>query len=286
MNERLVIGSGPRRSVPWRRMVVWGSVGVLLTVGLARLFFIELVRVRGNTMAPVVLDGDVLLVTSVGRPDRGDVVLLEAGERSVLRRVIGLPGERLAGVEDQLTLDDIALETRPQGAFAYFSPDREQRFQQRMFREWLPDGRSHLVLGDHDGAARPWMFEAPELEVPPGHLFVMCDNRRTCLLDEMAGVVPVDAVTGVARTLVWYGEARAQSPEGSRYGALTGLASTSGPSVDGPAEVADAGVESAPPSVDAGLGASDAGAGRDGETEAAPATSADAGETDTASPRK
>lgn len=214
MSERLVIGAAPRRRLPIRRAAVVIVTLAVFALALVRLVFFELVRVRGDTMAPAAVDGAVLLIASLADPERGDVVLLEAGGRAVLRRVIGLPGERIATEDGVLLIDGVALATRETGLYTGAGA---RAIEQRKAIEALPDGRAHPILGDHEGAARPWRLEVPEMEVGPGQLFVLCDNRRTCPLDELAGVVPADEVQGVALGAVG---------EGGRYGWLRSIASS------------------------------------------------------------
>ena len=85
-----------------------------------------------------------------------------------------------------------------------------QQRKQLLYREEAPEG-SRAVLGEHLGAARPWRLSLPELEVPPGLLFVLCDNRRDCPAEETAGLVPATAVVGIADAFVWYGDARSRT---------------------------------------------------------------------------
>jgi signal peptidase I len=200
-----------------------------------RLAFVELVAVHGNTMAPAVLDGDVLLVMAQTKPTLGDVVLVDIGGQTVVRRVIGLAGHRIGSLAGVLTRDELPVATHVAGTFAWREVSEEQeapQHRQHHFVEALTEDRLHRMLGDHVGAAKPWMLELPEVEVPPGALFVLCDNRRQCPLDERSGVVPTTAITGVVHSLLWYGDARVE-PVAHRpfYGAFKPLAS--GPALDG-----------------------------------------------------
>jgi len=201
----------------------------VLALIITRLVFLELVRVRGDTMAPNALEGDILLIASLAAPARGDVVLIEAGDRAVLRRVIGLPGEQIGALDGALTLDGVPLETETTGIYRYRRGDADRPVRQARAIERLPDGRAHAILGDHDGAARPWRLDVPEIEVGPGQLFVLCDNRRTCPLDELAGVVPRDAVTGVVRAVVDAGGARLDDQSDVGSIASEGVSETASP---------------------------------------------------------
>ncbi len=215
MGERLVVGPAPRRKLPARSLLKAAALLLLVVVVGARLLIVELVSVMGNTMAPNVLEGDVLMVMRRAAPRLGDVVLVENGDRAVLRRVLALPGDSVAAVEGVLVRNDIPLETRIGGNFAYHDgtgEDADRPRRQQLFFEHLEDRRTHAALGDHVGAARPWALELPRIEVPSGHIFVLCDNRRVCPLDELAGVVPRAWVKGVARYAMWFGDARVEAP--------------------------------------------------------------------------
>ncbi|MCB9549821.1 MAG: signal peptidase I [Myxococcales bacterium] len=225
--SRLPIGPVPGRPRRPRRLWRWALAAIVLGLLLARWFFVELVVVRGNTGAPTALEGDVLLVVRRAEPAQGDVVLLEHEGREVLRRVIALPGQTVGADEGVLTIDDVPLATRVVGTFAYRElSDGDRARRQQHFIESLPDGRRHHILGDHAGAARPWTFAVPRLEVPPGFLFVLCDNRRTCPDDDLVGLVPEGWSQGVARWLLRRGDARETAVEQAPfYGAWEWISS-------------------------------------------------------------
>ncbi len=210
---RLFIGAAPKRRVrlgPIARGVLLSLAAGLL---LARLFFVQIVQVEGNTMAPNILDGDGLVVFDRDRPGRGDVVLVELGDRAVLRRVLGLPGDRIGTASGVLVRDDLPLPTRVAGVFAWRSATDEgegRPHRQQQLIEEIGPAQGHAVLGDYVGASRPWALDFATVEVPVGSLFVLCDNRRLCPVDELAGVVPLAAVQGVARSRLWLGDARAK----------------------------------------------------------------------------
>ena len=69
---------------------------VLAVLALLKLFVFEVAEVRGIDMAPALVDGDLVLVSQIGTPARGDVVVFEHPEqpgRMAMRRVIGVPGD-------------------------------------------------------------------------------------------------------------------------------------------------------------------------------------------------
>ncbi len=211
-----MVGGAPPRQTPSKKAWKWLAFAVVVALLLLRLLFVELVVVRGNTMAPSVLHGDVLLVASRGDVELGSVVLVEHDGRTTLRRVLAGPGARIASTDGVLTLGDMPAEVRVDGTFAYRDPGEEQRRPRRQQRYVEHAGEiQNVILGDHIGAARPWLLDLPELEVPVGHVFVLCDNRRTCPLDERSGVVPLEWIQGVATHLLWTGDARLEEDQGS-----------------------------------------------------------------------
>jgi len=92
---RLLIGRRPVRTL--LRVVVL----IIVVFILFKFVFIG-IRVRGISMEPTCHDGRIGLVNRLayahGKPKRGDVVAIRmAGERvMLLKRVVGLPGERIA----------------------------------------------------------------------------------------------------------------------------------------------------------------------------------------------
>ena len=73
----------------------------LLTGFLVRFFVVDSFVVRGNSMAPAVLDGDYVFINKTAymfsKPQRHDIVAARprAYSQTLIKRVIGLPGERV-----------------------------------------------------------------------------------------------------------------------------------------------------------------------------------------------
>ncbi len=215
--SRLVLGTAPTKHVPVRRILRFSFVVFVLVLVIVRLFFLQLALVQGNTMAPLLVDGDLVMIRQRGKPQLGDVVVVEQAGRAVWRRVLGLPGDVMGTKNGVLTLNGVALETRAIGSFGYYEgKDRQERRQKRL-REALPDGSAHSILGDYQGALNPWFLELDEIEVPPGYYFVFCDNRPTCAQDELSGLVPASAVNGIANRILWQGSNRITAEQSSNH---------------------------------------------------------------------
>ena len=110
-----------------------------------------LTRVRGRSMEPALRPGQLVLTRAVrpaARVRRGDLVVAEpAGVRErVVKRVVGLPGERIELRDGVVSVDDVVLDEPYTTASVY-----RGTFD-------VPPGH-YLLLGDHRDAsddARSW----------------------------------------------------------------------------------------------------------------------------------
>nr|WP_246333146.1 signal peptidase I [Sphingomicrobium lutaoense] len=167
-------------------------------------------------------------------PKRGDIVIVTPPGRyeDYIKRVIGLPGDRIALVDGQLILNGEAVKREildpveipvdsnsPCGlsleGFAFdralASTIREGEDGQRLcvlpiIRETLPNGVSYdtVELGYSDGD------NYPEITVPAGHVFLMGDNRDRSSdsrfgeeVRGLGGPVPVENIGGRAEFITF-----------------------------------------------------------------------------------
>jgi signal peptidase I len=163
-------------------------------------------------------DGRIL----AGEPERGDVVVFRHPVRDevLVKRLIGLPGDRVQMRGGQLHLNDrpvpklrIADWLMPVTANSpcrFLGRDRPapvveggRRFcRYPRYRETLPGGRSYEVLDQYEGGAD----DTGVYTVPEGHYFMMGDNRddsadsRFALSRGGVGLLPADRLIG--RTLI------------------------------------------------------------------------------------
>lgn len=91
------------------------GLGVLLALLLSQ----RRITVRGQSMRPVLRDGEHVLVDRLayrfGAPRRGDVALVrglggQGGPELLLKRIVGLPGETVAVQRDRLWIDGEILD--------------------------------------------------------------------------------------------------------------------------------------------------------------------------------
>jgi signal peptidase I len=134
-------------------------------------------------------------------PERGDVVVFRwPGDRSQVwvKRVVGLPGDRIQMRQGQLFINGNAAALRPDGVGQAENDDGSKVTAPR-YVEGLPGGRDHPIFKLR---AHGFLDNTAEVTVPAGHLFVMGDNRdnsadsRVPVADGGVGLLPTTNLVG------------------------------------------------------------------------------------------
>ena len=186
--------------------------------------------VPSASMEPTLLIGDALLaskypygysaaslpihidVPETGRifgstPNRGDVVVFRwPGDRSQVwvKRVIGLPGDRIQLRQGQVWINGTAASVKADG-IGEAEDDNGASEPARRYVETLPGGVAHPIFKLYDNSR---LDNIPEVTVPPGQLYVMGDNRdnsadsRVPVRDGGVGLLPMDNLVGRVDAIV------------------------------------------------------------------------------------
>jgi signal peptidase I len=193
-----------RRIWPRVLLFVGAPLGFLL---FGALFIVPVVlapySMPSGSMIPTLRVGDHFHVLKTANPhevpQRGDVVVFNIPSKGTdyVKRVIGLPGDTVQMQGGLLFINGSAVTREPAGDY-----DDGRGRVLTLYREILPGGRSHDIVerGDDD-----FLDNTPVFTVPPGHLFMLGDNRDNSQDSRLAdfGFIPVGNLIGRATFIYW-----------------------------------------------------------------------------------
>jgi len=208
-------------------------VQALLLALVIRTLFFQPFSIPSGSMRPTLLEGDYLFVTKwaygysrhslpfspplfSGRiwasvPERGDVVVFKFPPNpsiDYIKRVIGLPGDRIQMKSGQLLINGQPVQRDKVGEIN--NPDvTEVDRPVDVYRETLPNGVSYETL---DLTPNGIGDDTREFVVPEGHYFMMGDNRDNSSDSRFqVGFVPDDNLVGRAN-IIFFSIAGGASP--------------------------------------------------------------------------
>jgi signal peptidase I len=151
--------------------------------------------------APSWISGRVL----AGEPEHGDIVVFRTPKDTsvdYVKRVVGLPGDRIQMREGQLILNDRPV-TRVALSETLAGTACGGDLKVKRWRETLPSGVSYET---YDCVANGFLDNTAVFTVPSGHFFVLGDNRDNSTDSRMMsamGFIPMDNLVGRVTRIFW-----------------------------------------------------------------------------------
>ncbi|MFO1301436.1 MAG: signal peptidase I [Burkholderiaceae bacterium] len=230
MGEPAVATERERLRATHERQPLWleytaGLFPVIAVVFLLRSFVAEPFKIPSESMLPTLFVGDLILVNKfsygvrlpvvhtkvldVGSPQRGDVMVFRFPQDpsvDYIKRVIGLPGDKISYENKRLAINGVEVPLAPAGEFE----DRRRLAIYPQYSEKIGD-IAHKVLTELDKPSdiQP-VLRFPHFDqchyhsrgvtctVPAGHYFMMGDNRENSLDSRFWGFVPERNIVGKA----------------------------------------------------------------------------------------
>ncbi len=208
-------------------------VQALLLAFVIRTLLFQPFSIPSGSMRPTLLEGDYLFVTKWsygysryslpfspnlfsgriwgGEPERGDVLVFKFPPNpsiDYIKRVVGLPGDKVQMRGGQLFINDVAVPREKVGQID--NPDiTEVSRPVDVYRETLPNGVSYDTL---DLTPNGIGDDTREFIVPDGHYFMLGDNRDNSADSHFSvGFVPYDHLVGRAN-IIFFSIAGGASP--------------------------------------------------------------------------
>jgi len=156
--------------------------------------------------SPPVFNGRIMLPGVSQEPRRGDIVVFKLprdNETDYIKRLIGLPGDRIQMIDNVLFINGTAVRDVEMSRQDVQNLYGTQTVIQ--MRETLPEGRE---INIQDWGPGNISDNTPVFEVPAGHYFMIGDNRdnsQDSRYDESVGVgyVPAENLIGKAEIILF-----------------------------------------------------------------------------------
>jgi signal peptidase I len=214
---------------PWWLDWTAGLFPVIIVVFLLRSFLFEPFKIPSGSMIPTLLINDLILVNKFhygvrlpvinlkvlnnNSPQRGDVMVFRYPPKPSLdyiKRVVGVPGDEVAYLNKQLTINGKPLIKTALPDFfdedtMRYSKQFEETTGAKKYRLLNDDDRPAFIPGTEDFPNKQncrYSNEGVVCKVPEGHYFMMGDNRDNSLDSRYWGFVPEKNIVGKA-FFVW-----------------------------------------------------------------------------------
>jgi signal peptidase I len=204
---------------------IWVIFQALVIAFVFRTFLFQPFNIPSGSMKETLLVGDYLFVSKFsygyshfslpfspplfpgriwsGEPARGDVVVFRLPKDDsidYIKRVIGLPGDHIQMIKGVLYINEQPVQRERIEDFVETDAEGTTTRAKR-WRETLPNGVTYTTLNLIDNG---FYSNTQVYEVPPGHFFMMGDNRdnsQDSRVMSQVGYVPLENLVGRAELI-------------------------------------------------------------------------------------
>jgi len=186
------------------------AVVILSVLFLCKSFVINHRIVISSSMFPTLFEGDLVIVNQLAyglrcpllskvlwrrsAPEKGDIVVFAAPDlkSDLVKRVVGTPGDTIRVADDQLFINGTPVRYAAADPESLRDVSGYMRILGRFSCEML-NGKGHLMMRV---PAIPSRKNFGPVTIPPGHYFVMGDNRTFSADSRFFGFVEQDQIIG------------------------------------------------------------------------------------------
>lgn len=151
---------------------IYPYIIIIIIVLLVKHFLVAPVRVVGPSMEHTLLNGDIMILDKISyrfnEIKRFDIVVVDSEESLIIKRIIGIPGDKIEYKDNKLHIND------------------------KHYKENYLDGDT--ITND---------FSLKEItnadKIPEGYYFVLGDNREESKDSRLIGLIKKDQIQGKAK---------------------------------------------------------------------------------------
>lgn len=160
---------------------------IIVFIGIIRFFVATPVSVSGSSMYPTLKNNDYMILYKLTKKMRGinrfDIVVINTDSGRIIKRVIGLPGEKIKyTIEKNEDGDEIGV--------LYINGKKVKE-------GFIDDIAKRNTCNDD------WIICKSEYVVPEGEYFVMGDNRGNSIDSRVIGTIEDKDIKGIARLRIF-----------------------------------------------------------------------------------
>lgn len=195
----------------WYALLAFVIVPMLFAIAF-RTYCYEPFTMANNSMSPSVNKGDYLFVEKFAysntMPSRGDVIVFKINNTNSIKRIVGLPNDKIRINYGIVYINDISISR--QHVKSYVLRDRGDEDSTLQFIETFPEGKEVIVL---DAVSGSELDNTPVYSVPADSYFVLGDNRDNSIdsRQQSVGFVPLQNIVGKAVSIMWNNDTRPSS---------------------------------------------------------------------------